>query len=278
MLRRPVLFALPILMGSGLVLGEWHIGASSGRNKGSQFGAVLHQEGLCDSGNDFVFDASPDFFRILNETMDTRNFQQEMSLKEVIVIVYEMLHADGAELPIIVNESAFKEEHPKAPDVYETKVRLPPVPRQMKVAEILRQAIAKVDTNNAAVVIKGDFVEITTKRRANIQWKLANNIVGDYRGEPLSAILGDLSAQSGCTIVVDDRAAVEINRPLTVRFRGDSSLGGAVRVVAELVDLKAVVLDGLLYVTTPARAAVLQKEQQSNTREPHLPHPEMQQN
>jgi tetratricopeptide (TPR) repeat protein len=111
--------------------------------------------------------------------IETKDFQQELSLKEFLIILYEKLSGDKQDLPIIIDVDAFKEENPDAPDIYDTKVKFPPVPRKMKVGTALRLALSKVATNNATYVIRPDFIEITTIERQTKEKALRVYPVGD---------------------------------------------------------------------------------------------------
>jgi hypothetical protein len=262
---------LPVLLLGVLAITEWPLRAGPGHDYGVQQdnGAAVpgknEAQGPKNPKEPIVIEAGSHLFAALNETIDTKDFQQELSLREVVVLFYEVLNArKDIALPIIFNERAFKEEHPNADDISDARVRFPPIPRSMTVAAALRWALAAVPTKNATFVVKGEFIEITTKSRATIQAKLAESVVGDFKGSRVADVLGDLSAQTGCTIVVDERAVVESNRIVSIRFRGDVRLAAAARAVADQVDLKTVVLDDLLYVTTSAHAAQLQKELQDS--------------
>src|SRR5262245_50602329 len=56
--------------------------------------------------------------RRLQTTIDMRDFQQPMSLKECFALVMEKMHGRFGEdgLPILVDPEAFKQEDPDAPD------------------------------------------------------------------------------------------------------------------------------------------------------------------
>jgi hypothetical protein len=203
--------------------------------------------------------ASP-IWRGLNYVIETRDFQQELSLKELLSIVYERLHSDGIELPVTVNAEAFKKVLPDTIDVFDTKVIFPPLPPRMKVAKLLREAVAKIRGADATYIVLQDRVEVTTKEHAGIKWLLGESVVGNFQDMPAVEVLNALSSEVGCTIVIDKRAATEAGKQVTVVFRGDATLGGAVRAVTDMAGLKVLILDGILYVTTSSHADDLRKE------------------
>jgi hypothetical protein len=261
-MRRHARVVMFFLVASGVAFAVWPLGASSSQEQpppperkanAEQRAAELEQ----------VQKLAPPLLEMLDLTIVTRDFQQELPLKEVAILLYEQLSANGKDLPIIIDADAFRDEHPKAPDIYETIVRFPPVPRKMTVGEAIRIAIAKVPHHNATFVVKRHAIEITTVEKASINRQLAQAIAGHYQGIRVSEVLRDLAAQTGCTILIDKRGATEANQLVSATFRGGASLGAAVRAVADMVRLKAVVLDGMLYVTTPEHAAELRKETQA---------------
>jgi hypothetical protein len=258
-MRRHARVVMCFLVATGVAFTVWPLGAGSGQQQPPLPGAKASVEQRAAEVQQ-VQELAPPLLEMLDLT---RDFQQELSLKEVAILLYEKLSADGKDLPIIIDADAFKEEHPKAPDINDTHVMFPPVPRKMTLGEALRTAIAKVPHHNGTFVVKKHAIEITTFEKASIKRQLAEAISGHYQGMRVSEVLRDLAAQMGCTILIDKRADTEANRSVSVTFRGDASLGAAVRAVADMVRLKAVVLDGMLYVTTPEHAAKLRKETQA---------------
>jgi tetratricopeptide (TPR) repeat protein len=137
-------------------------------------------------GADFLDDpngegrkAADKIARLMDMVIDMKDFQAPMTLKEVLGLLYDKLNADGRELPIIVDADAFKEANPDAPDVYETQVKFPPVPRKMSIKTALRLALAKVPTDNATYLIRRDYLEITTVDRQTAEKALRVYPVGD---------------------------------------------------------------------------------------------------
>src|SRR5262249_3304583 len=89
--------------------------------------------------------------KLLDETIDMKDFQQPMTLKEALGLMQDKLNVkykDEDTLPILVDDQAFKEENPDAPDIYDTQVKFPPFPRRMSVAPELRLTLRKLPTNN----------------------------------------------------------------------------------------------------------------------------------
>jgi hypothetical protein len=192
--------------------------------------------------------------------MDMKDFQQPMSLKEALGLLYEQLNADGKEWPILVDADAFREEYPDDPDIYETQVRIPPFPRKMSIGQVLRLALSKVPRNNATFFVYPDRIEITTLKRGAVEYKLKQRVVAAFDNRKLSQALRELSDMTATTIIIDSRVGDKQDRLVSASFLHDVNLAGAVRVLSEMADLKVVVLDGVIFVTTPAHAEALRKE------------------
>jgi hypothetical protein len=207
---------------------------------------------------------------ILQERVDMDKFQQQMNLKEALEILHKDLAARGMELDIVIDVEVFKAEAPDAPDIYDTLIRLQPLPRKLTVAVLLRQLLNRIPSGNASYVVFGDHVLVTTASRTGIDSLLLQHVGGLYEGRPLGQLLRDLAEKTGTTIVVDKRVGDKEERAVTVIFQQDVTLAGALRVVTEMVDLKVVLLDGIIFVTTPVHADQLRKEQKQQEKDRHL--------
>jgi hypothetical protein len=155
-------------------------------------------------------DATSPIWRGLESLMDTRDFQQELPLKEMLILVYQKLvDSDGVELPIVVNKEAFRQFADGDEVLDRTPIKFPPVPRKMKIANLLRDALAQLPGVNATYLVRDDRVEITTQDRASVQWLLGENVAARYQNTPAADVLSALGSQVGCTIVIDKRAITE---------------------------------------------------------------------
>src|SRR5262245_28281931 len=86
----------------------------------------------------------------LQTPLSTEAFQEKMTLRDGLRLLSEELQRRrGRELPIGVNQQAFKDENPEAGDIHETEVQLKPHPRLRSVAQILRGLLGQVQTGNA---------------------------------------------------------------------------------------------------------------------------------
>jgi hypothetical protein len=197
---------------------------------------------------------------ILDERLDMKEFQNQLSLKEALGLIHDQLALRDDEFSIFVDADAFKQENPDAPDIFETRVQFPQAPKKMTVAMALGIILNKVPTNNATFVVLPDRIEITTYAQASVEQRLQQRVLASFENRKLSEVFRELSERTGTTIVIDNRAADKEDRAVSATFLNDVNLAGALRVLSEMAELKVVVLDGAIYVTTPAQAEILRKE------------------
>src|SRR6185369_17926491 len=85
----------------------------------------------------------------------------------------------------------------------------------------------------------------------------------DVAGEPMSKAIKDLARKTGITLLIDPRVAKEASTKVSLQL-DDATAEIAVRLLAELADLKAVRMGNLLFVTNDARAEKIRKEEIAN--------------
>ena len=206
-------------------------------------------------------DKAPKTAAVLEERLEMKELQQQpVSLKDVLTYLNEFLIGHGSDKAIFVDRDAFKAENPDAPDIYETMVGYPAFPKKMTIGEVLRIALKAVPTANATFLVLPDRIEVTTFTEASAEKRLQQYITATFENRKLADVLRELSEKSGTTIVIDKRAAGKEEQLVNATFLNDVTLAGALRVLTEMCELKVVVLDGAVYVTTPQHAEVLRKE------------------
>jgi RNA polymerase sigma factor (sigma-70 family) len=84
--------------------------------------------------------------------IDTDDFKQPMTLKEVLGILYEKYQKQGIEMPILINTNAFKDDNPDAPSPYEAAIDFPVYPKRMTGLMVLKIALSHVPTNDAGIL------------------------------------------------------------------------------------------------------------------------------
>jgi hypothetical protein len=152
---------------------------------------------------------------------------------------------------IVMNDAAFKVEDPDAPDVNETPIKLP-VLQGLSRAKLLRLMVDRIPTRNAAFLVRSSYIEITTNDQSLPGFQF---IDGTFQHRPLDEILAELSDRTGITILVDARAGDKAKTPISAVLQPETNLVTAVRLLADMADLRLIVVDRTLYVTLPTNDA-----------------------
>jgi hypothetical protein len=116
---------------------------------------------------------------------------------------------------------------------------------------------------HATCLIQGDHLVFVARGPRALQRRLHGPVFAAFDRQPLVEALQELSASTGVTIVLDPRASSEEDRRthlVTATLNG-VPLETAVRLLADMNDLKAVVVDQVLYVTTKTNARQLEAEE-----------------
>jgi len=174
-------------------------------------------------------------------------------------------------LTIVIDTEAFKTDLQIA-EVENQQVKLPRL-RGVKLETLLRKVISQV---NGVLLFRPGHLEVTTPQRLVVEAgrELGNVDVSaglppalrlplvqaEYDQRPLGEILKETADWTGATIVLDPRARDKAKEPLTVTLR-NVPVDTAVRLLADIADLKFVTLDAVHYVTTKDNAKTLQAEE-----------------
>ena len=192
---------------------------------------------------------------LLDEPIDMAAISQgELNLKVLLQHLQDRLAAKDKELPIFVDTLAFQQENPDAQGIFDTAVKFDSIPKKQKVGTILRQALSRVQTNNATLLLRGGLIEITTFDRAKPENLLGYPITARFNKRPLDEAIDELSDLSGATIVIDSRVGDKAKTPVSASFKNTITLESAVHLLAEMADLQAVVRDNFLFITGKAKA------------------------
>jgi RNA polymerase sigma factor (sigma-70 family) len=205
-----------------------------------------------------------------------KKLQQPITLEKGIDPNTPLLDAldffsDHYGVPIIVETQAFKQEAALAGEEESGDVRAVPVALQrmtnVALGSALRLLLLQVPSaSGATYVVRPEGVIITTQRIARPEdW------IGEYRRgvpvvnavldkTPLREALQDLADQSGISVLVDGRAADKAKTEVAATL-SNVPLDTAVRLLADMAELKAVAIDNVMYVTTPNNAKTLEAEQ-----------------
>jgi hypothetical protein len=199
--------------------------------------------------------------RMLQQPIETREFQEKVKLKTALELFSDMWHGL---LPILVNRDAFiaAGRNPDSPDTYEEEVSLPPVPKRMSMETALNTVLAQVHSDGiqATFRIRQGYVEIVPVSYLAAKRLVRERISARIQGRPLEKVLRDLSDETGLTIVLDPAIGKKSATSIDANFH-NISLEDALVVVTEMAELKFVVLRDSVYVTLPGKVEAIEMEE-----------------
>jgi hypothetical protein len=196
---------------------------------------------------------------MLNQTIETKALQEKVKLKTALEFFADQF---AGKLPILVDREAFFPVlGPEAPDPYEEEVSLPPVPAKMRMGVALRLVLSQVGKGEATFTIRQGHIEITTLKASTAANALiGSTVLSSFDQRPLHEVLEELADQTGLEIQLDPNIGKKNAALIKATFR-NTSLEDALVTVTEMAELKFVVLDRSVYVTTPEKAEILRREQ-----------------
>ncbi len=164
-----------------------------------------------------------------------------------------------------VNEEAFKQDGAAPPA--DVPVAEKPL-RKMSGAtldRVLTRVLARVPVPTA-YLLRGDVVEVTTLRA--LRAEIWGNYAGPYlplvhaafNERPLAEALRELADQSGLSVVLDVRAADKARTPVTARL-ANTPVDTAVRLLADMAELRPFLVDNTIYVTSRENADTWEKRE-----------------
>ncbi|MBI3409032.1 MAG: hypothetical protein HY040_11850 [Planctomycetes bacterium] len=201
---------------------------------------------------------------LLSQSISTFEFQQRRPLKDAIAILQQAFRQKGVELPIHLDNAAFKEENPDAPDVYETEVKLPQFPRSLPAGRLFGVLLSQLPTNIGSYRIVPGVVRITTQEQTAIPTLLSSPIDVRFRQRPLCLCMEDLYDQTGVAVYLDPRVGARARMLVNMNFTNEISLGTVRMLMSEVCGLKLLVSEEVVIITTPAIARQFIRERMQN--------------
>ncbi len=203
---------------------------------------------------------------VLREMIDTKPLQAGTTLDKVFDLVRRVLKEKGKGARLVVNEAAFAEANPDAPDIKETPVKLPADVQQLPLLDLLRLAISRIPTNDAACFWRQGVLEVTIVERATVEALLSHTVRAKFERRPLSEALKALAELGGVTLVLDPRCARRAEFAVSGDFRHGVRLQNALYLLTNMAALETVTVENVVYVTSPLNARRIREE-----RAPALP-------
>jgi hypothetical protein len=177
--------------------------------------------------------------------------------------------SDRFDLAIDVNEEAFKAAG--MDDVFRFVVageRPLPKANNVRVERVLRKVLSRLPVQSGATfLVRRGRIEVTTLAAARAEVlgdsdrELPPLVQAAFEKRPLEAALRELGEWTeDLNIVLDGRAADKAKTPVTARFT-NAPIDTAVRLLADMAELKVVRMDNVLYVTSKENADRIRAEQ-----------------
>ncbi len=129
---------------------------------------------------------------------------------------------------------------------------------QVKILTALRAIFQQI---NGDFYMKDNVLTVVPRTYIETGRVLKHPVDVSFNKRPLAEALTELSELSGLSIVLDPRGQADGNLAVTADFR-NVPVQDAVRVLADMAGMKSVVMDILLYVTSPRNAEHLRKEKE----------------
>jgi hypothetical protein len=182
-----------------------------------------------------------------------------IKLSEMLDYFGGHLKERGREVVFSVDEEAYRDEAPDAPNVFDTNINLRGLPAKTSIQAALRYAVQRLPIKSAFLVREGK-VDIVPIARTAKEYMLNQTFYADFKQRPLDEALEELSDLTGVSIVMDARVKEKALTPVSARFHDDVAVQDAARMLADMADLKIVYLVTGIYVTTPDHAKEMQRE------------------
>ncbi len=202
---------------------------------------------------------------MLQHTIDTKGLQEKVKLRMALEYFTDQF---AGKLPILVDRDAFDAEFGgDAPELYEVEVSLPPVPAKMTLSTALRLLLAQAGKGEATYLIRQGQIEITTLKASSAANLLRHEpIFMSFDNRSLQEVLDQFADESGIAINLDPSVGKKGQIAIKARFF-NTSLEDALVTVTEMAELKYVILERSIYVTTAEKAVIMREEEKKRALE-----------
>jgi hypothetical protein len=191
--------------------------------------------------------------------IETKDFTNPMTFKDFLQQIYEHAAVKGEEVVILVDIASFK-QYEGEPTPYDSQVQLQPIPKTLTVGEALRIGVSQLQSDNGAMILRDGKIVILTKKAASLPVLLQEKVRPRHFDQiPFADAMRKMSEMTGVSIVLDPRVKEKAPTPVSADFRGDVPVEAALRMLSDMVDLRNVLMEGGIYVTTPSNAEALEK-------------------
>ena len=201
-----------------------------------------------------------DVYATLQHPIETKDFQEKQDIGIFVKKFEKAISKKGKDVQIVIDHEAFMGDKGQRLFVLGSQVELPPVPTKMTANMALRLVVSQVGEVEATYLLRSGQILITSDKRARSSYFVKNaEVIVDLKNRPITDALDALAEQSGVSIIVDGRVSKKARAEVTARFAG--KLDTAVRLLTDsVVGLKHVVVDNVVYVTSPTNADGFEKK------------------
>jgi hypothetical protein len=131
--------------------------------------------------------------------------------------------------------------------------------RDIPLATILGDLLLQLEPHGAFMVRKG-YIAIVPLGHTMAEFTMREPVEAEFDKTPLQDALRELTEHTGTSIILDARRAGEkAKTPLTATLH-HVQVGTAVKLLANMAELKAVMVDNAIFVTTEENAKKLEEE------------------
>lgn len=194
--------------------------------------------------------------KILQQRVTTPAWEANTPLRDAMGLLSERFGIN-----ILLDKQAFRDDF-SINEIESQPVMLPKmqnVPLRSILQQLARQA-------QGTVIQEGGIVWIVPPERARSRL-LRQPVDLEFENVRVSAALRDVAEQTGFTIVLDStRTGDSAQSKLTTTLRG-AGLEDAVRTLADMTGLKAILVGDIFYVTTPEHAEEIAAEERVRQQE-----------
>ena len=196
----------------------------------------------------------------LQTEIETQPFRDRIKFGTLLEKISETLQRQNKPVTFYVDGESFRENAPDWPDLHEEEIAIRSIRSRASVRHLLSEALKQTSKGMATFIVRDGRVDIVAVTHVSKRILLNQTFHAEFKEQRLEAALAELSDLTGVSIVVDARARQKAQTTVTARFNDDVALQDAVRVLADMADLKIVYLVTCMYVTTPEHALTMQKE------------------
>jgi hypothetical protein len=193
--------------------------------------------------------------KMLNQPTDKlrQGIDPGQSLKDVLDFI-----GRSHGLTFRVDYAAFKQGGLDNVADHQLKTGLPAT-RNIPLGTSLQDLLLQLEPVQGAFLVKRDHIVIVPVDRTMAEYTMRELVRADFDKLPVQDALKELAEQTGTAVIFDaKRAGEKAKTPITATLQ-NVSLGTAVQLLANMAELKAVMVDNTVYVTTEENAAKLEE-------------------